>query len=144
MKTILTIIAMALVSLVGQAQGVIYNSIGFQYTPFIQAVCNELEINTDIYVLPTNKPVNGFVTKNGFGGYVIFVNNTSEADESIKLIIAHELLHISDDIKGVWDIDIPTTIVANSITRYISDDARAIELRVKKESKKLYWKFRKL
>lgn len=134
---------MALVSLTGQAQGVIYNSIGFQYTPFIQAVCTELEISADIYVLPTDKPVNGFVTKNGFGGYIIFVNNTSEADESIKLIIAHELLHISDDIKGVWDIDTPTTIVANSI-RYTSDNARALELRVKEESKKLYWKFRKL
>ena len=143
MKTTL-IIAMALISLAGQAQGVVYNSIGFQYTPFIQAVCTELEISADIYVVPTDKPVNGFVTKNGFGGYIIFVNNTSEADESIKLIIAHELLHISDDIKGVWDIDTPTTIVANSITRYTSDNARALELRVKKESKKLYWKFRNL
>ena len=95
-------------------------------------------------MVPTNKPVNGFVAKNGFGGYIIFVNNTSEADESIKLIIAHELLHISDDIKGVWNIDTPTTIVANSITKYTSDNARTIELRVKKESKKLYWKFRKL
>lgn len=131
MKTALIII-MALVSLVGQAHGVVYNSIGFQYTPFIQAVCTELEISTDIYVLPTDKPVNGFVTKNGFGGYIIFVNNTSEADESIKLIIAHELLHISDDIKVVWDIDTPTTIVANSITRYTSGNARALELRVKK------------
>src|SRR5690554_710694 len=143
MKTTL-IIAMVLVSLTGQAQGLVYNSIGFQHTPFIYAVCAELEISADIYVLPTDKPVNGFVIKNGFGGYVIFVNNTSTADEPIKLILAHELLHISDDIKGVWDIDTPTTIVANSITRYTSDNARALEFRVKKESRKLYWKYRKL
>lgn len=143
MKTTL-IIAMVLISLIGKAQGLIYNSIGFEYTPFVQAVCAELEINADLYIIATDKPVNGFVTKNGFGGYIIFVNNTSKADEPIRLIIAHELLHISDDLKGVWDIDTPTTIIASSKTKYTSDKAKELEYRVKKESKKIYWKFRKL
>lgn len=143
MKTTL-IIAMVLISLTGKAQGLIYNSIGFEYTPFVQAVCAELEINADIYILPTDKPVNGFVAKNGFGGYIIFVNNTSKADKPIRFILAHELVHISDDLKGIWDIE-RHTMVANSYTnKYVCRESEQLEKRVNKEAKKIYWKFRKL
>lgn len=143
MKTTL-IIAMVLISLTGKAQGLIYNSIGFEYTPFIQAVCAELEINADIYIITTDEPVNGFVTKNGFGGYIIFVNNNHDEWIRVKSIITHELLHIKDDLEGAWDISEPTSIIKRGQVYYTSDEARQIEKRILSETPKIVRKFRKL
>lgn len=140
MKKILLILAISLTTVMSNGGPLVYNSIGFEYTPFIYAVASELEIEADIYILETDKPVSGMVIKNGFGGYVIFINKSMEVP--VKEILAHELIHISDDIKGVWDLSVPTTIVGCSI-KYTSPEAKDVERRVRKESRILYWKHRR-
>lgn len=97
----------------------IYNSIGFRHTPYIQALCTELNIDKNIYVLHTDFPVKGYAVKNGFGGYIICINTKVDYFE-LREALAHELCHIKDDILGVWDLENPHDN-SNTHSQYICE-----------------------
>ena len=126
------------------AQPVIYNYIGFKHTSYIQALCTELSIENTIYVLPTNLPIEGYAVKNGFGGYIIFINTSRVNYFGLRDVLAHELCHVRDDILGVWDLENPTITVTPTRNIYVSEEAKQVELRVKKEGRLLSRKLRKI
>ena len=144
MKKLLIIAFLALIMNSVDAQPVIYNSIGFKHTPYIQALCTELNIDKNIYILHTDLPVKGYAVKNGFGGYIICINMSKVDYFELREVLAHELYHVRDDILGVWDLETPTTIVTPTRNIYVSEEAKQVELRVKKEGKLLSHKLRKI
>jgi len=144
MKKLLIIAFLALIMNSVDAQPLIYNSIGFRHTPYILALCTELNIDKNIYVLHTDFPVKGYTVKNGFGGYIVCINMSKVDYFELREVLAHELCHVRDDILGVWDLENPTTIVTPTRNMYVSEEAKQVELRVKKEGKLLSHKLRKI
>ena len=133
----LLILSFIFVQFYAIAQPVVHNSIGFEHTPYIYRICTELDINTDIYIIPTSKDLAGYTVKNGFGGYIIFAN-LQQTQEPLKLFLAHELQHISDDINGIWNLDNPTTKIKKYGNRFVSKEAAELEKRVISLSNILY------
>ena len=141
MKTILIITMFATMQIVN-SQSIINNSIGFQHTPFVQAVCHELEINETINIFFDNRiNADGFAVKTVFGEYIVFVNSNID-NRKIKEVLAHELCHIRDDINGIWDLNNSTTKVYKWGYRYVSKETERIERRINEEGKTLAFKYR--
>lgn len=144
MKKLLIIASLALITNSVDAQPLIYNSIGFRHTPYIQALCTELNIDKNIYILHTDFPVKGYAVKNGFGGYIVCINIFEVDYFELREVLAHELCHVRDDILGVWDLENPTTRVTPTRDMYVSEEAKQVELRIKEEAKLLTRKLRRV
>jgi len=144
MKKLFLIILFSVSTIVG-AQNLISNKLNFRYTPFIEAVCEELGIDDEeFYVLAVcmEPNIHGYTQKTAHGMYIISININSE--ESIYKTLAHELVHVKQDISGEWDINNPTTIFRGGYYKYISIEAKAIELTTRGCADKLYRKFYRL
>lgn len=90
MKKLIIILAVVFAGLASSAQTLVYNSIGFQYTPMVHEICKELDINTTVYLTYTIKDVKGYVHKAPHA-YIIYVN---PSEINFKDVIAHELVHV--------------------------------------------------
>lgn len=134
-KFILTIALLILMSVNLKAQ-LVRSSIGYDYTPYVYAVCNELNINSDITIGFTTLNVQAYTFKKG-NRYFIFVNNSIGPYWNI---IAHELIHVWQDQNNMFDINKGTTIIGAFNDRIINKN---IETQARELSKKIKWHYRK-
>lgn len=137
MKKLVVMWAVVLFSLTAKSELLVYNHLNFEYTNFIYDVCDELGIKETIYVIETNVDVDGFVRRID-SGYVVFVNRNSICK---KETIAHELVHVKQDLKKQWDINNGTRRLTLSGIEYVSKKAKEIEKEANEVGKQLYRKY---
>jgi len=116
----LIVIILLLPIMASSQNNVYYNSIGFEYTPFINNVCKYLGIKDhEIYIEWNKMPkhLHGVSYKTPQGMYVIYINIDSDRR---KEALVHELVHIKQDIDGRWDLRIPTTLMTRQGHKYIN------------------------
>jgi hypothetical protein len=140
MRKLLVGIVMLLWLHPSNGENLIYNHVNFRYTPPVQRMMKELGLEgLTINIHRTSKPVRGFISLDGVGGFIVFVNS---AEGNVLETIAHELVHIRQHVDGRWDINNPTVRVTKHGNMYVSPEARAIEMEANKLGRKLYYKCR--
>lgn len=135
MKRLLIISIMLLFPFfISMSQNLIYNSINFKYTDFVRQCCLEMEISGQkIYITYADMDVVAYIDKTF--AYIIYINSSTKED--VRDILAHEIVHIKQDIDGRWDIKVPTTKITSFGERYTSTSAKNIEHEAIRVGKKM-------
>ena len=117
----------------------IHNGLDYEFSPFIYRAGDLLQIHDcSIYIFRTTANLEAFSVKGTDNKYFIFVNTALFEWSNTRLVLAHELVHISDDIHGRWLLTKPTTIIGNGYRKYVSKEAQELERSVERRSKEIY------
>ena len=140
MKRMILILVIGLFSLTAKASGgekyslpLVYNMADYSYTEYIYAICKDLKIEGNIYLVKTTLPIHGYVEKQKFG-WVIYV---SRNDSYYGITIAHEMVHIWQCENGRLDMSKPDYSIKKQ--QYINSGYATLEQEARDYGRKLYY-----
>lgn len=130
MKKILLIMLISCQAIAAHSETLINGTI-YNLDNYVQDICIELSISDSIVIhiarISKDYSIPACMCKTGANRYTIYISYASSYNKILEMI-AHELVHVKQDVLGKFDATKGTlSIMLNGELKYRNDISRAIE-----------------